>query len=652
MTPGEFELAELVVRPDQNLIESSGQTFRLEPLVMDLLCVLAERAEAVLSRDELLDRTWGRRHGADASLTRAISLLRKTFREAGVDGELIETVPKRGYRLTRQPRPMDHQARNSLEADGRSDVPSARRYLPVGIAGALLVAILAAVGWTRWHASAGKPAAPLLPPNEPGLLEPPPSIKPSVAVLPLVNRSLEPQDAFLADAVHDELLTHLARIGSLKVISRTSVMRFRDTELPLPEIAAVLGVDHVVEGGLQRDGDRIRINVQLIEADSDDHLWAQVYDRELSAASLLDIQTDITRTIAQALDARLSAAERDRLEHRPTDNLAAYQAYLLGRRDFERRIGGGSAELESALKHFHRALELEPGYADALAGIASVHAVYAGYVTDEEGKGSGALAIDYARRALTLDPELAMPHAVLGFLEPAALDRARHLERAAALEPGNATVHTWAAIGDLVAGHLERGERRFLQARELDPTSPVVSIWLGVAADLQGHRERSMAYTEQGMAMGFMPSFGLASTLRFRDGDLAATAELFERVVPPTERQAWRGNVLGLPADPSRRDAAIETILGPHRGNDAFAHFRIAFLIALNAHESVMGLIEQRLSVDLAGFAYVWQAGHPELRRDPRFEILARRIGLPAYWRAAGFPPQCRPVGPDGFACE
>ncbi len=159
----------------------------------------------------------------------------------------------------------------------------------------------------------------------------------SIAVLPFTNRSKLEEDEFFVDGIHDDLLSKLARIGSLKVISRTSMMRFKDTEKPIPEIARELGVATIMEGAVQRSGNQIRINVQLINAVTDEHLWAEIFDREMTAENLFAIQSEISQKIAEALKATLSPEEQQLVNNRPTENLAAYNAFLRGRQLMARR---------------------------------------------------------------------------------------------------------------------------------------------------------------------------------------------------------------------------------------------------------------------------------------------------------------------------
>ena len=224
----------------------------------------------------------------------------------------------------------------------------------------------------------------------------------SIAVLPFSNRSRLEEDQFFVEGVHDDLLTNLARIGDLKVISRTSVMRYKDTEKPIPEIAAELGVAAIMEGAVQRSGDTVRINVQLIDAETDEHLWAEIFDRDLTADNLFAIQTEISEKIAEALKATLSPEEQERISDRPTENLAAYQAYMRGRQLMTRR---NSADLEAAAAEFERATELDPDFALGWVGVAETYTLLPGYSSISPGDAIKKTEVA-VERALQLNDQL------------------------------------------------------------------------------------------------------------------------------------------------------------------------------------------------------------------------------------------------------
>jgi len=263
----------------------------------------------------------------------------------------------------------------------------------------------------------------------------------SIAVLPFTNRSPLADDEFFIDGIHDDLLTNLARIGGLKVISRTSVARFRDTQKPIPEIARELDVATVMEGAVQRAGDTVRINVQLIDAATDEHLWAQIYDRPLTTDNLFAIQSEISGAIAEALEAQLTPDEAARVRAQPTDSLEAYNAYLRGLRDFESRE---IETMERALASFQRAVELDPEFAEAWAGLAQVATVLPSWgmsLTREEGR---AIAEPAAERAMALAPDSGEAQLALAVV----LDGEAAIEAfEPALErlPNHPMAHLWAA---------------------------------------------------------------------------------------------------------------------------------------------------------------------------------------------------------------
>jgi adenylate cyclase len=272
----------------------------------------------------------------------------------------------------------------------------------------------------------------------------------SVAVLPFVNASPDAENEFFADGVMEDILTHLALVPDFSVISRTTVMRYKGSPMSVPEIAAELGVQYILEGSVRRAGDQVRITAQLIDGSRDQHLWAETYDRRLE--DIFAVQTEIATAIAGALEAELSTGVASRIERRPTDDLEAYDLFLKGREDFYRYTIQGT---EDAMASFRAALDRDPEFALARAWLGRALAIYA------FNHGAGAAWADssvmHARRAVAQQPDLAAAQTALGTALATSgilAEGQAALERAVALNPND-----WAAIANLGLIHAQRGRQ-------------------------------------------------------------------------------------------------------------------------------------------------------------------------------------------------
>jgi len=327
----------------------------------------------------------------------------------------------------------------------------------------------------------------------------------SIAVLPFANRSVQAEDAFFVDGMHDDILTHLAKIRSLKVISRTSVMEYRDTTKNLRTIGRELGAATILEGGVQRSGDHVRINMQLIDAETDDHLWADIYDRQLTAANLFSIQTEIATAIAVALRAALSAEEQDRLAAIPTENLEAYEAYLIGR---QRLADRSTRAFAQAVEYFDRAIRLDPDFALAHVGLAEAYvlqAFYSGAPPEE----TLAKARAAAEHALKLDDQLGEAYNALAAIKEDLHDYAgaeAAFKRALELNPNHAPTYHW--YGYMLRDGLARPEEALALHRRgiaLDPLSgPLMTNMAGDLAAL-GRYDEATQWAEK--AIDVVPGY-------------------------------------------------------------------------------------------------------------------------------------------------
>ncbi len=302
----------------------------------------------------------------------------------------------------------------------------------------------------------------------------------SIAVLPFTSRSTDPDNELFADGIHDDLLTRLANIAALKVISRTSMMEYRDTTKNLRQVGEELGVGTVLEGAVQRVGDNVRISAQLIDASTDEHIWAKSYDRQLSTANLFAIQSEISAEITRALRATLTDEEQLRLATIPTNSLAAYNLYTQGRDNlYKRRLD----TLLKAREQFEAAIALDPDYADAYAGLAdSVLLLLNNHqaISPDEAFDVAGTSLD---NALSLNPDLADAHASLGLLKHKKWEENRTgagLEEAEAsfvsaleLNPNNASAYMWFASMRGTQQRIEEAIELFHQSLRVDPLGKI-----------------------------------------------------------------------------------------------------------------------------------------------------------------------------------
>jgi TolB-like protein/Tfp pilus assembly protein PilF len=300
--------------------------------------------------------------------------------------------------------------------------------------------------------------------------------RPSVAALPFVNLSGLQGDVYFTDGIHEQVLTQLSKVGGLSVRGRTSAMEYRDSPKNLREIGRELNARYLLEGSVFREGETVRITVQLIDAQQDEHLWSERYDRDLSVESLLDVQSDIAQRVAHALQAELTPAERSRIEARPTDNLQAYNLCLLGQYHWNKFA---QEDVEKAIGYFEQAIASDPHYALAHARLADSYLTLAvlGFAEPSE---TMRRAEELGRRALELDDELSEAYAALGMIKHTFdyehAQAESMLRRAIELSPSNALAHT--RLGLLLC-NLRRHEEAIAagrRAQELDPLAPIITL--------------------------------------------------------------------------------------------------------------------------------------------------------------------------------
>src|SRR2546429_1025781 len=294
----------------------------------------------------------------------------------------------------------------------------------------------------------------------------------SIAVLPFDNLSEEKGNAYFAEGIQDEILTRLAKVADLKVISRTSTQHFKSAPDNLPQIAKQLGVMHILEGSVQKANDQVRVNVQLINAVTDAHLWPDTFDRKLT--DIFAVETEIAKTIADALQAKLTGSEKTSMAKTPTVNPEAYELYLKGRFFWNKRTGD---DLRKSIEYFNQAIAKDPNYALAYVGLADSYLLLSSYAAVSPAE-SLPPARSALKKALELDDSLAEAHASFGLLTTLELDLHRaldELKRAVELKPNYATAHHWLALAHLTLAQFDSAISAPKHAIELAPLSLVIN---------------------------------------------------------------------------------------------------------------------------------------------------------------------------------
>lgn len=454
----------------------------------------------------------------------------------------------------------------------------------------------------------------------------------SIAVLPFDNLSRDPDNAYFCEGVQDEILTRLAKVADLKVISRTSTQHFKSTPDNLPQIAKQLGVAHILEGSVQKANDQVRVNVQLINAMTDAHLWADTYDRKLT--DIFAVESDIAKTIADTLQAKLTGSEKTAMSKKPTGNPEAYELYLKGRFFWNKRT---APDLRKSIEYFNQAIALDPNYAVAYAALADSYGLLPAYsaATPQTSMPQAEAAV---KKALKLDDTLAEAHAsaarilsTYNFDQPGSITE---FERAIQLNPNYSTAHHWFSNGPWQAlGQFDRAIAEGKRAIELDPLSLICNAdlsWVYFNARRYGD-----AIAQARKTIEMEPGFYLAhqylgQALQFNDQLAEAIAEYrkgFELSDDPATL-AFLGQAC---AYAGQRDEAQKILA--RLTNEAKSRYVQAYSFAL----MFKALGDKQRAIDELERSYREKAGSEisdvrvdphldELRGDPRFEVLAERI--------------------------
>ena len=620
-------------------VRKSGLRIRVQQQPMKLLEILLEHPGEVVTREELRSRVWPNESFGDfdQALNIAIGKLRSALGDSAENPRFIETLPKRGYRFIAdvsvvdadpRPRRQEPLAGDQPVTDpglkikdvGSADAPKRRLWPTRSVIGAFALIIIITLSiLSVWRFRSRAPASP--------------GIR-SIAVLPLENLSGDASQSYFADGMTDELITDLAQISALRVISRTSVMVYKGARKPLPQIARELNVDAVVEGTVLRSGDQVRITAQLIEAVTDKHIWSQSYEGELR--DTLALQNRVASAIADQIRINLTPQEQAALKNVKIVNPEAYESYLKGRYFWNKRTADG---LKVALAYFKQAIEEDPRYAQAYSGLADTYALlgdwqYAVMTPKEAFPKAKAAAI----KALELDSTLGEAHNSLAFVLDGFdwdFDSAgKEFQRAIELSPGYATAHHWYAWHVSLLGRYDEAIAEMRKAQNLDPLSLIINADLAEVLVLAHSYDESIQQSRKTIEMD--PNFALAHNqlaqayLQKHMYD-EAVAELQQAVKLSGNSSTCIANLARAYVASGKRSEAVK-LLGDlkKRSNPGYSNAsEIAMIYAsLGDTDQAMNWLEKGYD-ERFNPGVLLRPGFDPLRSDPRFQNLLRRIGLP-----------------------
>jgi TolB-like protein/DNA-binding winged helix-turn-helix (wHTH) protein/Flp pilus assembly protein TadD len=599
---------------------------RLEGQPLAILEMLLDRPGELVTREELQNKLWPGDTFVDFehSLNAAVKRLRATLSDSADQPRYIETLARRGYRFVAPVKGVvaERESERAVAVPGESQAPA-----PVGFPGRRLWIVVAATlcligvagwGWRHWRSRAAAATA----------------VR-SLAVLPLQNLSGDPSQEYLADGMTEELIGRLANIHGLRVISRTSAMHFKKTQLSVPEIAKTLGVDAIVEGSLIREGSQVRVHAQLIRGATDEHIWSGQFQREYW--SLLVLQEEVARSIAERIEITLTPQELVTLSSTHPVDPESHEDYLKGRYYFNQRTEDA---LSKSIGFFQQAVARNPGYAPAYSGLADAYAML-GFRGGFPSKDALSRAKAAALKAIELDDTLAEPHASLAFIAethewdwPTA---EREYKRAVQLNPGDARVHHWYAGYLMYVGRFEEGISEARRARDLDPLSLPVNNALAGRLLAAGRYDEAFQQVQKTLELDphFAPAHQTLGWAYLHSGKREEALQEFQKAL----------QLSGTDDTDLMLDLGFAYAV---TGNETEARRMLSKLKSLHEHGLVpsgsVGILYGALGQSNEAFDWLekaYEERDPQLtyvkagrrfeplRRDPRFHQLVHRVGLP-----------------------
>ncbi len=614
--PKLYEFGPFRLDVTERLLLREGKPVPLTPKAFETLLALVENSGHLLNKEELLKRIWPDTFVEEATLARNIFTLRKALGEEANGQQYVETVPKLGYRFVAPVKELDREAVPVAASPGGA-VPRLRRAKwDAGIA-ALLVGLgllLTVFQARQWFRPGSKPVAGRL----------------MLAVLPFENLTGDPQQEYFSDGLTEEMIAQLSRLNPerLRVIARTSAMQYKGTRKNASQIGSELGVDYILECSFRREGNRVRITTQLVRVSDQTHLWSENYERDVH--EILPLESEVTRTIAREIEIKLTPQQEAHLANSRPVEPEARQSYLKGRYFWNKRSEKGYAK---AIEYFREALERDPGYAKAYAGLADSYALLSegfGPRTETMAKARAA-----ALKALELDDTLAEAHASLAFIRmhydwdwPAA---EKEFKRAIELNAGYGTAHHWYAYCLLAQGKSEEALQEIRRAEESDPLSLIIKTDVAEILYFGRHYDDAIAQARKALEMD--PNFALAHrVLGWALVQKAKYPEAIAELQDGLRHQPGRADLLASLAYANARAGRArdaQRTLAQLKDPNSVGFEVVAVHVARGEKDAAFALLEKAFEQHRGLTIFLRTAPeYDPLRSDPRFTDLLRRVDL------------------------
>ena len=609
-------------------LRKQGRKIKLQEKPFLLLSILLERPGEVVNREELQKRLWPEDTFVDFTqgLNTAAAKLRAALGDPADNPRFVETVRRRGYRFVAPveqeereettKEPLGQQSREPPEPVSIGGRSRRNYFVLIALVVALSSVLITVILMNRKPSGQGRESSRL----------------DSLAVLPLDNLMDDPEQDYFVDGMTDLLIANLAQISALRVTSRTSTVHYKNARKTLPVIAQELGVAAIVEGSVLRSGDRVRITVQLVDAASDRHLWAESYEREFG--DVLTLQNELAQAISREVHVVLTQQERERLAGARPVNPDAYEAYLKGRYFWNKRTEAG---LRRAVEYFEQAVQEDPQLAIAYVGLADAYLMMRRMPAEDRIQKANPAIM----KALELDETIAEAHASIGqmkaYLEYDWAEAEQAFKRAVALSPSYATAHHWYGLYLTLMGRPDASYAEMKRALELDPLSIIIRVDLGATFVLAGELDRAIEECLEGLEMDphFAAGHYWLGRAYIRKGMYPESIAALQTALDLDQAATRSEAVLGFAYAASGNLREAQTRLDKFmklssEGQKVSAEIALIYL----------GMGESEQAIDWLERAY---QDHHEvmlhlkrdplfdgLRSEPRFQDLVRRLNFPS----------------------